>query len=284
MAERKPRADVVRIAGKKVAAQLADVVTDISLDYGVGQVAELSITAADPTGRLDNSPLAALGTTVTMTDDPAGSWEVGSIDAVYGAGITWTYRSRSKLAKNLRVTFKTGAETKVSPTEWVTRKVREAGGKTVAQPSSKRVAIGQGGKQDRQSVLDVIGNLASELEWGWVEHGNTFYFGDPYWALTGGPKLPTWPVTWKSNERSDALAMSVNLSDDDTETRGTLDLSLPNDFGRRLRPWHRVQLKDAGRYAGVWLVQSVSYRDDDYSVVDVSCGLPRKPAKKGGST
>jgi hypothetical protein len=284
MAERKPRADVVRIATAKVAAQVADAITDITLDFTPGQVAELSLTVADPTGRLDTSPLAALGTTVTMTDDPAGSWEVGSIEAAYAAGITWTYRCRSKLAKNLRTRFKTGAETKVSPTEWVTRRVKEAGGKVVAQPSSKRVAIGQGGKQDRQSVLDVITDLASELEWAWVEHGNTFYFGDPYWALTGGPKLPTWPVTWKTNPRSDALAMSVNLSDDDTESRGNLDLSLPNAYGRRLRPWHRVQLKDAGRYSGLWLVDSVSYRDDDYSAVDVSCSLPRKPAKKGGSS
>lgn len=284
MAERKPRADVVRIAGKKVAAEVSEFITDMTLDFSPGQVAELSISVADPTGRLDGSPLAALGTTVTMTDDPAGSWEVGSIDAVYSAGITWTYRCRSKLAKNLRVKFKAGAEVKVSPTDWVSRRVKEAGGKVVAQPSQKRVAIGQGGKQDRQSVLDVIGTLAGELEWEWVEHGNTLYFGDPYWALTGGPKLPTWPVTWKSNPASDALAMSVNLSDDDTETRGSLDLSLPNAYGRRLRPWHRVQLKDAGRYSGVWLVDSVSYRDDDYSAVDVSCSLPRKPAKKGGST
>ena len=284
MAERKPRADVVRIAGQKVAAQVADVVTDISLDFQVGTVAELSISVADPTGRLDGSPLAALGTTVTMTDDPAGSWEVGSIDAVYSAGITWTYRCRSKLAKNLRAKFKTGAEIKVSPTDWVSRRVKEAGGKVIAQPSQKRVAIGQGGKQDRQSVLDVIGDLASEMEWGWAEYGGTFYFGDAYWALTGGPRLPTWPVTWKSNPASDALSISVNLSDDDTESRGSLDLILPHDYGRRLRPWHRVQLQDAGRYSGTWLVNSVSYRDDDVSSVDVSCSLPRKPSKKGGST
>ena len=45
-----------------------------------GSVAELALTAADPTGRLDGSPLAGLGTTVTMTDDPQGSWEVGSIE------------------------------------------------------------------------------------------------------------------------------------------------------------------------------------------------------------
>jgi hypothetical protein len=284
MTARKPRADLVRIAGNKLRADLSDVITEIALDFQAGSVAELALTAADPTGRLDNSPIAALGTTVTMTDDPQGSWEVGSIDAVYGAGIVWTYRCRSKLAKNLRQRFKAGAETKVSPTEWVTRKVRDAGGRVVAQPSQKRVAIGQGGKQDRQSVLDVITDLASELEWAWVEHGNTLYFGDPYWALTGGPGLPTWPVTWKRNPRSDALEMAVNLSDDDTESRGTLDLSLPHAYGRRLRPWHRIQLADAGRYSGTWLVQSVTYLDDDVSTVDVSCTLPRKPAKKGGSS
>jgi hypothetical protein len=284
MAERKPRADLVRIAGNKLRADLSDVITEIALDFQAGSVAELALTAADPTGRLDGSPLAALGTTVTMTDDPQGSWEVGSIDAVYGAGIVWTYRCRSKLAKNLRQRFKTSAETKVSPTEWVTRKVREAGGRTIAQPSQKRIAIGQGGKQDRQSVLDVIGDLAGELEWAWVEHGGVLYFGDPYWALTGGPRLPTWPVTWKKNPASDATALQVNLSDDDTESRGTLDLTLPHAYGRRVRPWHRIQLADVGRYSGTWLVQSVSYLDDDVSLVDVSCTLPRKPAKKGGSS
>lgn len=284
MAERKPRADLVRIAGNKLRADLSDVITEIALDFQAGSVAELAITAADPTGRLDGSPIAALATTVTMTDDPQGSWEVGSIDAVYGAGITWTYRCRSKLAKNLRQRFKSSVETKVSPTEWVSRKVRDAGGRAVAQPSAKQLAIGQAGKKDRQSVLDVITELANELEWAWVEHGNRFYFGDPYWALTGGPGLPTWPVTWKKNPASDALEMAVNLSDDDTESRGTLDLSLPNGFGRRLRPWHRISLRDAGRYSGTWLVQSVSYADDDVSAVDVSCTLPRKPAKKGGSS
>jgi hypothetical protein len=284
MSQRKPRADAVRIAGQKLRADLTSFISEIALDFQPATVGELAITAQDPTGRLDDSQLSRLGTTVTMTDDPVGSWEVGSIEAVYGAGITWTYRCRSKLAKRLRQRFKVGAETKVSPTEWVSRRVREAGGKIVAQSSQKRVAIGQGGKKDRQSVLDVISDLASELEWSWVEHGGTFYFGDPHWALTGGPKLPTWPVTWKRSPKSDALELAVNLSDDDTETRGTLDLSLPNLYGKQLRPWHRVQLRDAGRYSGIWLVESVAYLDDDVAPVEVTCSLPRKPAKKGGST
>ena len=284
MGDRKPRAEFLRVSSAKLRADLADTVTAIALDYAPGQVAELSITAADPTGRLDGSPLAALGTTVTRSDEPGAEWEVGSIDAVYGAGITWTYRCRSRLAKNLRQTFKVGAEVKVSPTEWVTKRVKAAGGTTVAQPSSKRVAIGQGGKEDRQSSLDIIGSLAGELEWAWVETDNVFYFGDPYWALQGGPGLPLWPVTWKATPRSDALALSVNLSDDDTETAGSADISLPNAYGRRLRPWHRVRLDGLGRYSGIWLVDSVSWSDDDYTPVDISCRRPRKPAKKGGST
>lgn len=284
MAERKPRADYLRVTSNKIRADIAALITDITLDYAPGQVAELSITATDPTGRLDSTPIANLGTQVTRSDDPSAKWEVGSIDAEYGAGILWTYRCRSRLAKNLRRRFKVGAEKEVSPTEWVTRRVKEEGGAVVAQKSSKRVAIGQGGKENRQSTLDIIADLAGELEWGWVEYDQVVYFGDPYWALQGGPGLPTWPVTWKRDPASDALAITVNLSDDDTEIAGAADIALPNRYGRRLRPWHRVTLADVGRYSGTWLVDSVTFRDDDYSPVDVSLTIPRKPSKKGGSS
>lgn len=284
MAERKPRADYLRIASKKVRADIAELVTEITLDYAPGQVAELSITAADPTGRLDNTPIANLGNEVTRSDDPGATWEVGSIDAEYGAGILWTYRCRSQLAKNLRQKFKIGTEKEVSPTEWVTRRVKEEGGRVVAQKSSKRVAIGQGGKAEKQSTLDVIADLASDLEWEWLEYDDTVYFGHPHWAWQGGTGLPTWPVTWKKDPASDAMALRLNYSDDDTLVAGTADISLPNRFGRRLRPWHRIQLSDAGRYSGTWLVESVSFRDDDYTPVDISCVIPRKPSKKGGST
>lgn len=283
MGERKPRTDRLLIASAKLQADLTELVTEVAYDFSPGQVAELAITAQDPTGRLDNSPLAELGTTVTATDT-RDEWTVGSVEASYGAGITWTYRCRSSLAKRLRATFKVGAETQVSPTDWVTRRVKDAGGKVVAQKSAKRVAIGQGGNSNRQSSLDIINSLAGELEWAWVEHGSTLYFGDPYWALKGGPGLPTWPVTWKQDPASDAQLLSVSLSDDDTESRGTLDLTLPHKFGRRLRPWHRLELKNVGRYSGTWLVDTVSWTDDDVSTVDVSCSLPRKPSKKDGST
>jgi hypothetical protein len=284
MSNRKPRADRVRIQSRKIRADLTEFITGINYDFSPEQVAELEIVAIDPTGRLARSPLAELGTEVRMTDDTAARWSVGSIEATYGAGITWSYRCRSLLAKELRQTFKMGAEVKVSPSEWVTRRVRAAGGQAVTQPSTKRIAIGQGGKDDAQSSLDIITDLASELEWSWVEHSNTLFFGHPYWAWQGNTRLPMYPLTWKKNPRSDAIELRVNLSDDDVVNRGNLDVIVPAEYGRRLRPWNRLRVDVPGRYSGVWLIESVTFADDDVSTVDVSCILPRRPRKKGGST
>jgi|694.fasta_scaffold03440_19 hypothetical protein len=280
---RTPSADLIRVTGGKIRADVTDFITEISLDYGVGQVNELTIAVADPTGLLDNTPLAEPGAEVTVTGT-AGAWEVGAIDAEYGAGIVWSYRCRSKIARQLRKRYKVGSEREVSPTEWVTRRVKDVGGRVVAQKSAKRVAIGQAGNDEAQSSLDIIEELAGELEWEWLERDGVLYFGDPYWAYTGGAKTATWPVTWKRDPASDALSLSVSLSDDDRESAGTLDVTLPYLAGQRIRPWDRLRVSDVGRYAGEWLVESVTYPLDNVGPVNVQSRRPRKPRKKGGST
>lgn len=280
--QRRPAGDLVQIAGRKIAADVSGNISSIALDFSVGQVAELTISVLDPTGRLDDTPLADMGATVTVSGIP-GRWEIGAIDANYGAGITWTYRARSALARQLRKTYKVGAEREVSPTDWVTRRVKELGGVAITQKSSKRATITQAGNEDKQSSLDVMSSLAGELEWEWLEVGGTFYFGDPHWAFKGGAKTPTWPVTWKKSPATDALAMSAVVSDDDTEVSGTLELSLPYLAGSRIRPWHRLRVTGIGRFSGDWLVGGVSYPLDRVSDVAVRCNRPRKPRNKGGS-
>jgi hypothetical protein len=280
---RLPSADLVRISGGKIRADVSDLITAIDLDYGVGQVCELTIGVIDPTGILDTTPLAEPGATVTLSGS-AGEWEIGAIDADYGAGIRWSYRCRSKIARQLRQRYKAGAEKEVAPTEWVTRRVKELGGRTVAQPSSKRIAIGQAGNEDAQSSLDVIDELAGQLEWAWVERDGVLYFGDPYWAYTGGARTPTWSVTWKSAPETDALSLSASVSDDDTELAGTLDVTLPYLAGQRIRPWDRIRVPGIGRYSGDWLVEAVTYPLDNVGPVNVQTTRPRKPRKKKGST
>lgn len=280
---RLPSADLVRISGGKIRADATELITGIDLDYGVGQVCELTITVADPTGILDSTPLADTGATVTVSGS-AGEWQVGAVDADYGAGILWSYRCRSKIARQLRKRYKSGAEKEVSPTEWVTRRVKELGGTVVAQPSSKRIAIGQAGNEDAQSSLDVIEELAGQLEWAWVERDGVLYFGDPYWAFTGGAGTPTWPVTWKTAPETDALSLSASVSDDDTELAGTLDVTLPYLAGQRIRPWDRLRVRGIGRYSGDWLVETVTYPLDNVGPVNVQTTRPRKPRKKKGSS
>lgn len=283
MTARLPSTEILRIAGNKVRADLADNISEVTLDYGVGQVAELTIRVLDPTGRLDNTALVELGGTVTIAGS-SGAWEVGAIDADYGAGITWSYRCRSAVARQLRKRYKVGAEREVSPSEWVTRRVTELGGTITVQKSSKRIAIGQAGKEDAQSTLDVINSLAGELEWSWVERDGRLLFGDPYWAYTGEAKTLTYPVTWKLDDNTDALSVSVSLSDDDTESAGSIDLTLPYRAGERIRPWDRLSITGIGRYSGIWLVDTVAYPLDSIGPVSVSGSQPRKPRKKKGSS
>jgi hypothetical protein len=279
---RAPRVNDIRIAGERLQASLGEVVTEITLSYGVDAVAELSITAIDPNGRLERGQLAALGTEVRLARN-GNRWRVGTVETAYGAGALWTFRCRSVVAQELRRTFKSNSEAKVSPTEWVTRKVKEAGGTTVAQKSNKRLAIGQSGGDDRQSVLDVISSLAGELEWRWAEVDGVMYFGHPHWAWQGGAGTPAWRVTWKDDPRTDALELSSSLSDDDLELAGQMDLSLSYAQGSRLRPWHRLEVRNAGTYDGTWLVDSVEIPEDGVSPVRVTAQVPRKPSKKKGS-
>lgn len=275
------RANDLRVNGAKLRAAIGEVVTDISLNYPTDAVAELAVSFVDPSGRFSRADLGDVGTTVTMVGNE-NRWRVGSVETAYGAADAWTLRCRSTLAQGLRKTFRTKAEVKVSPTEWVTRQVKAAGGACVAQKSNKRIAIGQAGGDDKQSVLDVIGSLASELEWRWVEVDGTFIFGDDYWAWEGGAGTPTWRVTWKDDPRTDAMELTASVSDDDLEIGGAIDLSLPNAYGRQIRPWHRIILRGTA-YDGTWLVETVDIVEDQITPVRVTAVLPYKPRKRKGS-
>lgn len=285
MSGQNPRAERIRLSGQKLRADLTELVTEVTRDYGRGSVAQMTLRAVDPTGLLRNTPLAALGTTVTLSDEAKASFEVGAIDADFRSqAIVWDYQCRSTLARRLRNKYRVGAEQKVSPSEWVTKRVTEEGGTVVTQPSPYRVAIGQAKGEDAQSTLDVISSMASEMRWDWAEVDGTFYFCDPYWVLNGNANTRVWPVTYNLNERTDARALQVSLSDDDTESAGSLDLTLSHGNGTQIRPFDRIRLNAGSRYDGLWLVDSVGYTDDTVSEVDVTCSRPRRPAPSKPAT
>lgn len=283
MNTRTPQVDRLRVAGKKIKAELAEVVNEVAVDYATDSLSELKVVAADPTQRLVRTQLATFNTEVTLDDE---KWSVGSVEATFAGDeqSTITIAARSPLARRLRRRYKVSDTKKVSPSQWVTARVKSAGGVAVCQPSSKQLDISQRGGDQRQSELDVIGDLAGELEWSWTEHSNTFYFGSRHWAWKGGASTPTWRVTWKKSDATDAVTMTWSVSDDNAEDFANLDMELPYLAGERLRPWHRLLLSGAGIADGVWLIDSVAVKHDGVSRVVIAASQPRKPSPKPGSS
>lgn len=276
-ANREPDLSTLIVSGSKQ-ADLAEVVTSIDVTYSTDQMAELTIQVLDPKHKLTASPLAAIGTTIKYDGD---AWKVGAIEAeLLEWGSILTYHCRDPLAKGLRQTFKTSAEQKVSPGDWVTGRVKAAGGTATVQPSSKRATISQ---SKSQAVLDVISSMAGDLDWSWVSYGGRLIFCSRYYAWQGRVGLPAWNVTWKADPATDAMTATWSESDDNTENRAELEISVPYDFGIRLRPWHRIVSTIPGA-RGTYLVEEVSITYDGISPVTARAVVPKQPSPKAGSS
>lgn len=273
-----PKVDKLVLPGQRQAL-LAELVTSIAVEYATDQVAELTITLADPEDKITRQSSGLIGSTLTFDGK---RWQIGTVEAELTEwGTILTIRARDPLAKKLRVTYKTSAEKKVSPGDWVKGRVKAAGGISLVQPSSKRATIAQ---SKNQSVLDVVSDLAGELEWSWTSYDGRLIFGSRYAAWQGRVgALPTWRVTWQANPATDALTATWSTSDDNTDNRAELELELPYAYGVQLRPWHRINVTMPGA-SGTWLVETVSITHDGTTPVQVSATQPKKPSPKAGSS
>lgn len=276
-----PDLTAVTLASGTLTADVADAVTEVTLDYGTDTVAQLTITVTDPKAALPRS-LTTPGTALTWQGEP---WQIAARSSAYGSDATLlrTFTARSTLARALRRRYKASAEKKVSPTDWVTRRVIQASGRATCQPSAKQGTIAQPSGRDRQSDLDVIANLASDLQWSWVEWGGRLFFGSRHWAWQTGPTGRTWPVTWRRDDTTDALTADLTEDDDDTDNYLTGSLELPYRFGKKVRPWDRLQTAGLG-VPGLLLVEQVQITADGTSNVRIQVAQPRPPAKKAGSS
>lgn len=272
------------IGNAKASADLSEVLTSLQVDATADSVAQLTIEAADNQGTLSRSALMTPGTTVTWMTD---TWQVAAITTTWAedATVLHSIDCRSRLARALRRTYKASAEKKVSPSEWVTRRVAAAGGTAICQQSSKQGTIAQSSGKDKQSDLDVIANLASDQEWSWCEWGGRLWFGSRYWAWQGkatGQRL--WTITRRSDPATDALSVEVTEDSDTTDNILTGTLTMPYDFGRQVRPWDRISLQGHGKRNGIYLIDGVSITADGTTPVSLTIAQPHLPTKKAGST
>lgn len=270
---------VVLADGKQIAT-VTDAITTVSMDYRVGAVAEMQVGLVDADGSLIERGLLQAGTTLYYFGE---TFQVAATDLDYrGEAILAVYSARSRLARRLRNTMGPKTTKGQTPAQWITRKVKDAGGTAVVEAGAKRLAIHQ---KRGESVLDVIANLAADTGTEWTEFADTVYCGTGWWAYQGRTGLPTWPVSFDRTARTDVTQLSTRSSVDDRLEAASASLSVPFSVGSEWRPWHRVELSGVSKNdRGTWLIQDVSFDLHDSSTVDATLYRPLKSSPKNGSS
>ena len=278
-----PLASGVVLANDLTLADISDTIGGLSFDYRVGAVAEFNFPAVDVDRALSKRGLLREDATLRFE---GARFQVAAVERDYRGDDVWlTFTARSQLARRLRNMTGRSVDKNITPQQWITSRVKKAGGTALVEPGAKRRTIVQ---KRGESVLDVIANLASETEVEWVEFDNRVYVGTPWWAFQGGTGLPIWNVNVTGVAPSltplEFAAFSSRSSLDDRGQAAEASLSVLADAsGRRLRPWHLVNIGRAtSQDNGLWLVDSVGFSDDS-PTVDVGLSRPLKSRPKNGS-
>ena len=264
------------IAGKKLSADVSEIVLDVTRTIIAGQVSELTIVLHDPDLAVFNGPIGTADAPVVFD---GGTYGVAGREVDRAAGAV-TVHASSVLARALRKKVKVSAEKKVSAVDWTRGRVRAHGGKLVTvSPASKKSVISQG---KGQSELDIIAGFGGDLDWLWAEWDGTVYLGTGMDWYTKGPGK-TWSVTWQTESPTDAFDVKGGMTPDDKDNAGEITVSYPYEGGKKIRPFDRLRLSGHGILDGDWLTTDTTTKFDGSSPVDVKAIIPRKARPKKNS-
>lgn len=275
--------DGVQLASGMYLADITDAIGVTRWDFRVGAVSEFSFPAVDRNRQLSKRGLLREGVTLRWDGD---AWQIAAVERDYkGEDIWLNFTARSRLARRLRnMTGKRSAE-KSTPQAFIGAAVKKAGGTALVEPGAGSMRIVQ--KRD-ESVLDVIASIASDTGVEWVEHGNTFFVGTPWWAFQGNTNLPTWSVRTDGRESGfgrslSMLSLSSRSSLDDRRNAAEASMTVEAATGSQVRPWHRVDVSRAdAEDNGIWLVSDVTF-DETAGSADLSLQRPLKSSPKKAS-
>lgn len=275
--------DGVQLASGMYLADITDAIGVTRWDFRVGAVSEFSFPAVDRNRQLSKRGLLREGVTLRWDGQV---WQIAAVERDYkGEDIWLNFTARSRLARRLRnMTGKRSAE-KSTPQAFIGAAVKKAGGLALVEPGAGSMRIVQ--KRD-ESVLDVIASIASDTGVEWVEHGNTFFVGTPWWAFQGNTNLPTWSVRTDGRESGfgrslSMLSLSSRSSLDDRRNAAEASMTVEAATGSQVRPWHRVDVSRAdAEDNGIWLVSDVTF-DETTGSADLSLQRPLKSSPKKAS-
>lgn len=262
------------IAGRRArAADLDPAIVSVRLDRPVAAGPELTLTLIDPTSALIGAGLTTADTLVTLDDV---TWTVAASTETYplNGPTQLEIDCRDPLGRALHGDYRSSVQRNVSPSAWVSQRVKDAGGKAITQPSSTLEVIAKASGDEQRSDLDVIAQLASSQGWSWVIRANRLWFMSAHHAWT---TAPVGQQTWRTTAATTAATFTRDV--DDTETAATGTLIVPADIAARMQPWDLAMCAGYSQLGnGSWLIGQITVENDGNVSVPIS--RPRPPRKK----
>src|SRR6185369_5002600 len=177
----------ILVLGSQLTTDMRDALTKADFNMGIDQVAQLSMTFADPGFRVMSTGLITTGVRVDFEDFrlQVTNMEVDDVDGVEG----FTVKCRPQSVRTLKERRGALVMSNVSPSEFVQRECIAAGVAHIAQPCSRRPQIARDVPEPGQTYSDphspwtTFQRLADEVGFVCFEAADIVYFGQPTWLI-----------------------------------------------------------------------------------------------------
>lgn len=280
----------------RLKADVAELVTKLTVDLTTNGVSQLTIDVADQSMAMLKTNLLKKGTAVKVGDL---QFDVSAFELVdTGAGPGLTITARSKGAQKLRRQRGPLVVNNVSPTDFMGRLCAEAGIRFVGQPSVVRASCSRVLKDDSKDdpakgMKAIVGGyessweagerLAEELGFWFFEASGVVFFAQPSWLMKR--RVPTvwrWPDAKAPGEIGRLNVPSFRTSDDDYNNGASGTLLVPQIAAYDLRPGQPFNVVDlpAPVFDGLYLITDVNYELDGVTPATVSLATPVDPAPR----
>lgn len=276
----------VILRGDKLLSRVEEATVTATIDLSLDAVSQLVVTYQDPTLTTLNKRVVHKGARLAFDQ-----WEfvVAAIDLGEADGVPRvTVTARSRLAQRLRRDRGPLVQANVSPTTFLERLVRKAGGKFVGQPSPSQKNVARldaspdaGADAVAESTWDAAVRLAQELGYVVFEDRGTVHFGKPTWLLARGTRrIVRYPTASPQDPREReplGHVPTVRTSDDDEKHRVTGSVPVAQRHAAEFVPGTRLTLRGVPQFEADYLVRKVSYALDGASPVTVEFETPVDP-------
>lgn len=279
MLENSPQLDQLLFRGKRLLSNVIDQVADVTVDMAVSQITELTFTIEDPGFKILSSNVFDINTKVTYK---GLKLIIAVVETNPGGGLGgFTIRCRPEIVSKLKKRQGKLVLNNISPTAFVIREVKAAGGNIVAQPSSTRSRIARDVPQkgesydtaSKPSTWTTMQRLADELSYLMYEVAGTIYFGKPTWLVENTPKVN---VVWYPDNGKEPYSIPEfrqSIDNEDVE----LSLELPIERAGDVLPGYGITLTGFPKYAGTYFINNVTYPLIGPGTVTVSASTIKDP-------